>query len=83
MGTGYEIVNQRELDAAVLSKTNLRIILCKEGVLELARAEYYSLSIAIANRNYKNEILNLKKLLQSKDIKEKEYNERLEQLAEK
>ena len=60
---GYEIVNQKELQTAKLSKTNLKIILAVARKITHLKAQYYDISIKALTAGHDRKIRQLKKQL--------------------
>jgi Tetratricopeptide repeat len=57
---GYEIVNNVELESAVISSNRpLKIIMCKKGQIQIAKAKYYEIISSDIIKKYEKEISKL------------------------
>lgn len=79
---GYELVNEKELLYPTLSSGKIKVILCKKGMLDQMRTEYYNLSKDALSKGYKEQINKLKLALKEKRIEEKDYFFKIKELQE-
>jgi len=80
--SGFELVNEKELQYPTLSSDQIKIVLCKKGLLDQMRAEYYNLSKEAINKGYQEQLQHLKLALKEKRILEKDYGLKVRLLQE-
>lgn len=83
--SGYELVNQKDLEVATLTNTqhlNKDIILAKIGVIETAKKEYYGISDKALTTSLEKEKNKLKSKLKAADLNQLEYLSQLQSLQE-
>ncbi len=78
--TGYEVVNEKQLESLRLSADGILptdLILAKAGVIKAAKAEFAGASIKVLTEEYEREKAMLLKKVNDAQIKEEEYNEQI------
>jgi tetratricopeptide (TPR) repeat protein len=83
--SGYELVNQKELEVTTLTnaeRLNKDIILAKIGVIDAAKKEYYGISDKALTTSFEKEKNKLKSELNAAKLNQQDYLSQLQSLQE-
>lgn len=80
---GYEVVNIKELQLAKLNGEKMVVVMCKAGLLDKRRAEYYNISVKFITASYKANIEKLKEQIKKSEISQEHFLSQIQELNQR
>lgn len=80
---GYEVVNIKELELAKLNGEKMVVVMCRAGLIDKRRAEYYNISVKFITDSYKANLDKLKKQVKKAEISRESFLEQMQELNQR
>jgi len=77
---GYELVNLKELQLAKLNGEKLVVVMCKAGLMNQKRAEYYKISVKFITASYTANLEKLKQQMKKAEISQENFLAQIQDL---
>jgi len=77
---GYEVVNIKELELAKLNGEKIVVVMCKSGLIDKRRAEYYNISVKFITYSYKANLEKLKEQIKKSEISRENFLAKMQEL---
>ena len=77
---GYEVVNIKELELAKLNGEKIVVVMCKSGLIDKRRAEYYNISVKFITDSYKANLEKLKEQIKKSEISRENFLAKMQEL---